>query len=75
MTPVKSADAVEVRDLVDAEERSSIAHDGLNEAARLIGELTFHLRAVLGIIDRTGGYMSTADQETLRAARKAVALG
>lgn len=34
-----------------------------------------HLRAVLQIIDRTGGYMSTADQETLRAARKAVARG
>jgi hypothetical protein len=34
-----------------------------------------HIRALLGIIDRTGGFTSPSDQETIRAARKAVAGG
>lgn len=34
-----------------------------------------HIRALLDIIDRTGGDRSPADQETIRAAREAVAGG
>lgn len=71
------------------QELSAIACAGLDHAALLLGKrgvhassltdvLTVaddHIRALLQIIDRTGGFTSPADQETIRAARKAVSRG
>lgn len=51
---------------------------GLHEEQQLLvqaEELDIHVRALLKIIDETGGFMTPENQQRVRDARKAVARG
>jgi len=71
---IEDIDRVNI-ELADERERAAIANAGLNQAVRMISEGDDHIRALLDILDRTGGFTSPADQETIRKARQAVARG
>jgi hypothetical protein len=62
--------------ILERQIKADAVHDGTIEAAITLraerDELTLHLRAILAIIDKTGGFMSPVNQEAIRAARKAV---